>query len=269
MHAPLATHAVAALESNLNAFWSRFGRGAGGRLHDDARALWYESPIAALPYNGVLRCDAAADEGLIDRICARFRERKVPFVWFMPPSLASERMDAALRERGLVEGEAATGMWAELAALPAAPPPPAGVEIRPVESAADLRAMLELVRWRWNVAPRDATRLERVAEAFGFTAPGGARCWIAWQGGVPVAKATLNVAGGAAGLYGVATRPEARGRGLARTLTLHVFAAARAQGLQLGVLHATAMARGLYARLGFRTAAPFRVYADASSGGLH
>jgi ribosomal protein S18 acetylase RimI-like enzyme len=269
MSAMPAAHAVAALESNLNAFWSRFGRAAGSRLHDDGRALWYESPIAAVPYNGVLRCDAGTDDRLIDRICARFRERKVPFVWFVPPSLASDRMDAALRARGLVEGEAATGMWADLAALPAAPPPPAGIEIRAVETEADLRAMLELVRWRWNVAPRDALRLQRIAEAFDFTAPGGTRCWIAWQGGVPVAKATLNVAGGAAGLYGVATRPEARGRGLARTLTLHVFEAARAQGLRLGVLHATAMARGLYPRLGFRVAAPFRVYADASSGGLH
>lgn len=269
MPEPLAAHAVAALESNLNAFWSRFGRGAEGRLHDDPRALWYESPIASLPYNGVLRCDAAADDGLIDRICARYRERKVPFVWFMPPSLASARMDAALRACGLVEGDGATGMWVDLDALPAAPPPPAGVEIRAVESAADVRAMLDLVRWRWNVASRDATRLERIAEAFGFTAPGGARCWIAWQDGVPVAKATLNVAGGAAGLYGVATRPEARGRGLAHALTLHVFAAARAQGLRLGVLHATKMARGLYTRLGFRAAAPFRIYADASAGGLH
>jgi GNAT superfamily N-acetyltransferase len=268
MPEPLAAYAVAALEANLNAFWSRFGRGVGGRLHADDRALWYESPIAAVPYNGVLRC-APDDERLIDRICARFRERKVPFVWFMPPSLASDRMDAALRARGLVEGDAATGMWADLAALPAAPPPPAGVEIRAVETVADVRAMLELVRWRWNVAPGDAVRLERIAEAFDFTAPGGARCWIAWQDGVPVAKATLNVAGGAAGLYGVATRPEARGRGLARTLTLHVFEAARAQGLRLGVLHATAMARGLYTRLGFRAAAPFRIYADASAGGLH
>lgn len=269
MPEPLAAHALAALESNLNDFWSRFGRGADGRLHDDEQALWYESPIASLPYNGVLRCDAAADDRLIDRICARFRARKVPFVWFMPPSLASDRLDAALRARGLVEGDGATGMWADLDTLPAAPPPPADVEIRPVESAADVRAMLELVRWRWNVAPRDAVRLARVAEAFDFTAPGGARCWIAWQDGVPVAKATLNVAAGAAGLYGVATRPEVRGRGLAHTLTLRVFEAARAQGLRLGVLHATAMARGLYTRLGFRAAAPFRIYADASAGGLH
>lgn len=269
MAQPLVAHALAALESNLNAFWSRFGRGAEGRLHDDEHALWYESPIAALPYNGVLRFDAAADDALMDRICARFRERKVPFVWFMPPSGASARLDAALRARGLVEGDAATGMWADLETLPAAPPPPPGIEIRPVETAADVRVMLELVRWRWNVAPRDAIRLARVAEAFDFTAPGGARCWIAWQNGVPVAKATLNVADGVAGLYGVATRTEARGRGLAHTLTLHVAAAARAKGLRLGVLHATAMARGLYTRLGFRVAAPFRIYVDASSGGLH
>ena len=84
---------------------------------------------------------------------------------------------------------------------------------------------------------------------------------LALRDGVALCKVILHLAAGAAGLYGVATRPEARGSGLARHLTLHAFRAAREQGYQQGVLHASAMATSLYQRLGFRTVAPFRFFA--------
>jgi ribosomal protein S18 acetylase RimI-like enzyme len=51
------------------------------------------------------------------------------------------------------------------------------------------------------------------------------------------------------------------GLGLARTLALRAFDAARREGYRLGVLHSTSMARSLYTKLGFRSIAPFRVFA--------
>jgi len=78
---------------------------------------------------------------------------------------------------------------------------------------------------------------------------------------VPVSKVVLNLDTGAAGIYGVATKPEARGLGLARMLTLNTLHAARDAGHTLGVLHSTPMAVSLYERLGFRAIAPFSVVA--------
>lgn len=49
----------------------------------------------------------------------------------------------------------------------------------------------------------------------------------------------------------VATRPDARGRGLATAVTLAALRHAVARGRQAAVLQATPAARGLYARLGF------------------
>jgi ribosomal protein S18 acetylase RimI-like enzyme len=77
----------------------------------------------------------------------------------------------------------------------------------------------------------------------------------------------LNLDAGAAGIHGVATKPEARGKGLARTLTLEALHTGRAAGFRLAMLHTSVMARSLYEKIGFRQVSEFRVYADG--GELH
>lgn len=266
---PEAEAAAWALEENLWALWSRFGRGAGCALHETPHALWYETPIPTLPYNGVLRFRAPDRNGVggaIDGVVARFRARGVPFLWMLHPSAQPGDLASRLRARGLEESEPAEGMWIDLERLPAPEPAPRGLAIREMTSDAEQHAVLDLVRWRWGVREEDRAALEEIAAAFELGRPGSAvRCWIAWQDDEPVAKAFLHLAAGAAGLYAVATRPEARGLGLARNLALHAFAAARAAGHRLGILHSTPMARGLYRKLGFLPAANFRLFAPAGS----
>lgn len=76
----------------------------------------------------------------------------------------------------------------------------------------------------------------------------------------PDAVARLALVGKWGGLYAVATRPEARRRGLARTL-VQTLATASAEhgvrGLWLQVLADNAAAHGLYASLGFRPASHY------------
>lgn len=77
--------------------------------------------------------------------------------------------------------------------------------------------------------------------------------------GVPVASATA-ITAGACGVFNVATLPEARGKGLGRATTLAVLLDAREHGAMWGVLHASAMGFGVYARMGFRHVGDFRRY---------
>ncbi|ALX66169.1 GNAT family N-acetyltransferase [Microbacterium sp. XT11] len=76
----------------------------------------------------------------------------------------------------------------------------------------------------------------------------------------PDAVARLALVGQWGGLYAVATRPEARRRGLARALAEALASAAAESGvdrLWLQVLHANHAARALYASLGFRGASGY------------
>ena len=86
--------------------------------------------------------------------------------------------------------------------------------------------------------------------------------WQAWRTGRPISKAGVYLGTGSAGIYAVATRPEARRLGLAGILTLIALKKARTLGKNLAVLHSTPMAVNLYRSLGFETIAEFRLFAS-------
>jgi len=255
--------ACRALEENLWSLWSRFGRGDGCVLHEESDALWFDTPIPTLPYNAVIRFAVEHDvDRRIDALFAHYRKRGVPFLWMVHPGARPLDLAERLCARGMEEAETCPGMSMRLAELPKAKVPPGGFELREVTDETQAARLLELVGWRWAVPPQVLPMLPAVTRAFEVGRPGSVvRSWLAWRDGVPVAKVLLHLAAGAAGVYGVATIPEARGLGLARALTLEAFATARHEGYGLGVLHSTPMARNMYEKIGFRFQADFRIFA--------
>jgi GNAT superfamily N-acetyltransferase len=183
-------------------------------------------------------------------------------VWFVHPTTSPADIGDRLRARGLHEVEACTGMSMALTRRSVLSDIPSGIHICEATTERDRRAALDLVAWRWHVRPDAMPHLDAIGSAAQLGMPGSAlRCWIAWRDGVAVAKVMLYLAAGVAGVYGVVTRPEARGLGLAGLLTLEALGAARRAGYGMAVLHATAMAHGLYQKIGFRDVAPFRFFA--------
>jgi GNAT superfamily N-acetyltransferase len=255
------------LEENLWAMWSRFGKGEGCTLHTDQGALWFETPIPRLPYNSVIRF--AVEENVdprIDQIFETYRSRNVPFIWIVHPSARPTDIEQRLRARGFEEVELCHGMWMDLTRLTDEIALPDGFVVREVSQGRDVESLLDLVFWRWDVPGEYGGQLRKIAQAFEFGARGSAvRSWIAWKDGVPVSKVVLNCAAESAGVYGVATKPEARRFGLGRMLTLKALAAARRDGYKLGVLHSSELAKRLYESMGFRTFAPFRIFAIPNS----
>ncbi|MFP2963925.1 GNAT family N-acetyltransferase [Myxococcus sp. 1LA] len=75
---------------------------------------------------------------------------------------------------------------------------------------------------------------------------------VAKEAGVPLACGMARDVGDTAGIYMVATVPEARGRGLAAQVMRGLHHQARARGMTAAVLQATPEARPLYQRLGYR-----------------
>ena len=257
---------IRALEENHWSLWSYFGRGEGCALHDTPELLRFDTPIPTLPYNAVLRFREGGDvDARIDAIFAHYQDRGVPFVWLVHPSSSPDDMGERLARRGLVEAEVLPGMVADTRDMPAPDLTPDGIEIREVDGGDDVVSVLDLIAWRWDVPEEARDLLAGVAGEFPVGPDQKLRCWLACKDGAPVSKAIINLDVGAVGLYGVATRPEVRGLGLARTLTLTAFAAARQAGFHLAVLHSSPMAVRMYERLGFVPVVPFRVYAPADT----
>ncbi|UCD22566.1 MAG: GNAT family N-acetyltransferase [Chloroflexota bacterium] len=253
-----------ALEHNLWSLWSWFGRGPDCSLHDEGDALWFETPIPTLPYNMVLRFAVTSDiDRRINSIVEHYRRRRVTFLWVIHPSSMPKDLGDRLRKRGLQEVEVCSGMAANLTDLHEPPSVPTDFEIRELDNETAANQLIEFAAWRWHVPEEAKPHLRGYIQLWHIGKPSALlRCWMAWCGGLPVSKVALHCAAGAAGIYAVATRPQARGQGLAGTLTLEALKSARHNGYQLAVLHSTPMAVNLYSKLGFRHVAPFRLFAS-------
>ena len=255
------------IELNLWETWSNFGRGPGCSLHEEGAVLWLETPIPFHPYNTVLKFQVEENpDERIERLIQRFSARSVPILWLLHPSSRPLDLAERLQKYDLQEIEIAPGMARSLDYLPEPPPLPAGVEIREANEDQDLGELSEFAAWRWGVPEEYRSQLRDMLKKFEIGKPdSNTRMWMAWKDGVPISKLGLYNGSGSAGIYGVATKPEARGLGLASILMIVAMRAAREMGHRLVVLDSSPLAEKLYQRLGFIAIAPIRLFAQEAA----
>ena len=255
------------IEVNLWETWSNFGRGPGCSLHDEGNLLWFETPIPFHPYNTILKFQVEQDvDQKIDELIRHLSARKVPVLWIVHPSSKPLDLVDRLCARGLQEIEIAPGMARTLEDLPKAPPIPEGVEIREAHEDSDLGELSEFAAWRWGVPDAYRPQLRDILKKFQIGRPdSNTRMWMAYRDGIPISKIGLYNGSGSAGIYGVATKPEARGLGIASILMVIAMQAAKEMGHKLVVLDSSPLAEKLYQRLGFITVAPIRLFSQEAA----
>jgi hypothetical protein len=221
------------VELNLWETWSNFGRGHGCTLHDEDDALWFETPIPILPYNTVLRFQVEQDvDQRIDAMVNCYSDRNVAQLWIVHPSSQPNDLPERLAQRGLQEIEIALCMARNLDHLPEPPLLPEGVEISEAIEDKDLMELYGLAAWRWGVPKEYRPQLGKIIEKFKIgERTSNTRFWLAWRNGFPISKIGLYNGSSSAGIYGVATKPEARGLGIASILMVTAMKAER-QGIQ-------------------------------------
>ena len=180
----------------------------------------------------------------LDRLVGNGR----PFMWWLTPSTRSPSLEAVLEQRGLVLDEPATGMYADLDGAPDSPLP-AGVSVE-VTTGATLDTMLAAMLDGFGM-PK--TLLSAVRELFGRSRdPVELVHVLARVDGEPAGAGSVIAAGDVAGLYNIAVREQARGRGVGGAVTQALMRQGSALGCTRSILHATPMGRPVYARLGYQ-----------------
>jgi ribosomal protein S18 acetylase RimI-like enzyme len=162
-------------------------------------------------------------------------------------------IDEAVRVLGLTRIIEQPGMAVDLSALALAPMPQR-VEVRTVTDDRDAKALVDVGVAAFGDDPDVAGRFY-AAGSFGVS---GARSFVAWEEGRPVAIGASYVHEGAVGVFGVGVVPAARRRGIGAAITVH---AARAHpAADLAWLQPTDMAVGLYRGIGFRRVSDWEVW---------
>jgi GNAT superfamily N-acetyltransferase len=128
-----------------------------------------------------------------------------------------------------------------------------------------------------SISALDATNIDDYADvlAAGFGMPRVVADWflgsapqdiegftgfVAYLGGQPVATSGLFVTDDIAGVYNVATIPDARGKGIGAAITWAAVDAGRAAGASRSILQASGDGEPVYARMGYATPTHYRQF---------
>jgi GNAT superfamily N-acetyltransferase len=187
----------------------------------------------------------------------------VQFFWLVHPSARPVDLDDRLAAQGLQPVETATGMSLDLADWIGGDLPP-GVEYREVLDDADLDEFHKLTTVYWEIPEDEGPLVAQFQREWGPGRAPGHR-YLALVEGIPVGKGYLSLAGppGVAAIYAMTTLPQARGRGIASGLTTVLITRASELGRRRVALHSSAMAVGVYRRVGFVERCRFTVFATA------
>jgi len=227
--------------------------------HLDADASWavggpmdpYANTVASA------RFDAETADRRIAEIVAAYDAVPTPFLWWRAPFHTPDDLEARLVRAGIYPVGESPAMALDLGTLGPTPATPAGLELRGVTDEEGLRAYIDVLAAEPPVAgappmfsPDKVARMVEhvVPRLAGEPAP---LRMVGFLDGRPVATARLSLAGGAAGIYSVATLPAARGRGIGASVTFACLATGRDLGYRIATLQSTDMGFGIYGRFGF------------------
>jgi ribosomal protein S18 acetylase RimI-like enzyme len=245
---------VDAIEANLVSFFPLFARLPNAEIHLGSDLLWSITEIAYPLFNSILgtRLEPHRVDAVIAEAVARGRAKKVPLLWWTGPATRPADLGRSLESHGFVHAGNAPGMAADLLALDESFTAPAGLEIAEIQDAESLETWCRTAAAGYELPDvvTDAWLVWYCAVGLNQDPP--LRHFIGMLRGKPVAVASLFLASGVAGIYNVATVPEARRQGIGALITLEALRRARTAGFRVGVLQSSDMGVGIYGRLGFR-----------------
>jgi ribosomal protein S18 acetylase RimI-like enzyme len=264
-----ASTLTAAIEANiLDHARAVASRSPQVELHDQPDLLWISSGIAHPYLNRVCRALFHIEDvdERIEETLSYFGSRGSPVSWHVGPSSGPQGLGQRLEGAGLLRLEDEVGMALDLSSFGQALEMPADLEVETVTESQSLRRWVDVVIDGFGRLAMVESVLYDVHEAAGFGEDAPWRLYLGSVEGEPVATSRLFFSGKVAGVYHVATRPQARRQGMGRAMTAHALRDARELGCEIAVLRAAQAALGIYLRLGFRECCTFSRYLRTARG---
>lgn len=251
---------VEAIEANMFDFWMHLGRSPQVDLYDGPDMIRLTCDIPSPLLNNVLRAQLTPDDvdTRIEKTLSHFKSRGLPTRWMTSPSNRPANLGNCLEAHGLTHVADFPGMAVHLPELNEDFIIPSDLSVEHVGDVKTLEQMIDTFVIGYGIPVSVGNLFFDVLSSLGFELP--MRHYLGWLRGKPVACSSLFLSSGVAGIYIVATVPEARGQRIGSALTLLPLREARALGYRIGILGSTEMGLGVYRRLGFREYFKFGIY---------
>jgi len=251
-----------AMDANLAAFWAEYGRAKGCAMQQSPDVLWFYTGVHHPLFNGVQAAalKAADCQAVLDSLGAHIAARGAPAMWWIGPRSNPDALQTLLVQHGLEPLGEIPGMAIDLASLAAGPAVLAGFTVERVENAQQQALWARIAATGTGFSAVATVALEKIEATLDDARYKAQHRYIGTLHGRPVASSALVLEAGVAGIYAVATVPEARNRGIGRLMTELPLREARQLGYRVGILQASTMGYPLYQKLGFRDVCAYRVF---------
>jgi GNAT superfamily N-acetyltransferase len=244
-----------AIEDNLFALISLLVRNLPqAEVHDEPEMLWTVTDIPFELFNIVLRArlSPANVDAAIERAIHRGKSRNIPIAWWIGPATRPPELGTRLEAHGYTREGNEPGMAVDISSLPDDIPAPPSLTIEQVQDIETLKKWCRVFTVGFGLRDLISGAFSTAFERIGFTGQPPFYNYIGRLNNEPVATASLFLAAGVAGIYCVATVPDARRKGIATAMTFKALAESRLRGYRVGILQASEMGAPVYPKLGFR-----------------
>jgi GNAT superfamily N-acetyltransferase len=253
---------LAALDSNMIAFWSAYGRANGSALQATSDVVWFYTGLQVPLFNAVMAARLKPDrvKATVDSLQAKIDEQGASALWWIGPQAKPDHLGSLLEQLGLQPAGEVPGMAIDLTLLDDQRETMSNFTIQKVSSTEmqSLWAQIVSVGMGFPDIVTDAlARLEATLTDPQYKAQ---QRYIGSLSGTPVATSALVLDSGVAGIYAVATLPEARRKGIGRIMTMVPLLEARQLSYRVGILQASSMGYPIYKKIGFKDVCMYRLY---------
>ncbi len=253
---------IAAMTSNMAAFWVPYGSASGSTLHATSKVVWFYTGIPISILNGVLlaRMQPADVQATVNELQAIIDSEGAPALWWIAPDSKPDNLGSLLEQNGLQFTGMTPGMAVDLATVENESLQSTNFRIEKVNDR-DMQALWARVAGIGTGFPEGVVeafvQLEVSLDGAEYKAQ---HRYIGFLDGAPVATSALVLDSGVAGIYAVATLPQARRRGIGGIMTAQPLIEARELGYRVGVLQSSPMGYTVYQKIGFREVCKYIIY---------
>jgi ribosomal protein S18 acetylase RimI-like enzyme len=183
----------------------------------------------------------------IQETIAYFESRGLPFTWQVDPTDTPEDLSVHLEKHGLTLSSG-SGMALVLSELKI-PETQNELTFERVRTLELYEVYARLLAKAYGMPEFAWEDLVQILLSVGLRAD--FHHYIGYLDGQPVATSAILYSDGVAGIYNIATLPEARGRRMGSMITAAPLIDARERGYKVRILHSTQMGYNVYKRLGY------------------
>jgi GNAT superfamily N-acetyltransferase len=247
---PSQNRIAQAIEENQLRMWKLLAEYAA-----DARfETMHGATAVSLPYpiplfNTVLKADIAPgrEDEAIDAVSDFYRERQLPWHWSIGPATSPANLHEHLLKRGFQHGHDAPGMAIDLRHYKS----PVIENVVEAKDDGSYRVWLQMADRGFGLPAETIEPFQAVQEKMGWDGI-PLRYFYVTSKGEPVAFSMNYYGAGVAGIYCVATVPEARRKGFGAVAMHACLTAAVEDGYDVAILQSSRMGVPLYESLGFK-----------------